>query len=152
MRAVVFILGLTAAAAEPVMSLIPRGSFQMGRSKLTSDDKTNMRPHILLDDRPVHTVEIDAFWLDTHEATHAQYAEYLKAKKLAPPYHWRGDEMPAELAKIAIYNVNWEEARGYCEFRGKRLPTEAEWERAARGGEAIRHGRGGRRRTQDGAD
>jgi formylglycine-generating enzyme required for sulfatase activity len=134
MRAIVILLGLTAAAAEPGMSLIPRGSFQMGRSKVTPDDKTNMRPHILLDDRPVHEVAVDAFWLDTHETTHAQYAEYVKAKKIAPPYHWRRGEMPSELAKTAIYNVSWEEARGYCEFRGKRLPTEAEWERAARGG------------------
>lgn len=134
MRYAFLFVAMTAAAAEPGMSLIPRGSFQMGRSKLTPDDKTNMRPHILLDDRPVHEVAIDAFWLDTHETTHAQYAEYVKAKKIAPPYHWRGSEPPSELAKIAIYNVNWEEARGYCEFRGKRLPTEAEWERAARGG------------------
>lgn len=134
MRIAVLFLTLTAVAAEPGMSLIPRGSFQMGRSKLTPDDKTNMRPHILLDDRPVHEVAIDAFWLDTHETTHAQYAEYVKAKKISAPHHWRGSESPSELAKIAVYNVNWEEARGYCEFRGKRLPTEAEWERAARGG------------------
>jgi beta-lactamase class A len=128
MRALLFLFPIALAAQQ---SLIPAGSFTMGRTKTTADDATKMRPQILLDDRPTRTVTLPAFYLDTHEVTHAQYAEFLAQSKRPAPYHWK-----PELAKsnIAIYNVSWEDARAYCEFRGGRLPTEAEWERAARGG------------------
>ena len=122
------------SAAEPGMALVPRGTFQMGRSKLTSDDKTTMRPQVLLDDRPVHAVTLDAFWMDTHETTQAQYAEFVKATSRPAPYHWQGAGVPAGTGAFPAYNVTWDDARSYCEWRGKRLPTEAEWERAARGG------------------
>ena len=125
------ILALLLAAQQV---LIPAGTFSMGRSKLTSDDKTKMRPQVLLDDRPVHQVTLPAFLLDSHEATHAEYAEFVKATRRPPPHHWTGGKVPAGLDKVAVYNVSWDDAKAYCEFRGRRLPTEAEWERAARAG------------------
>ena len=118
--------------------LIPAGSFEMGRHKVTSDDKTKMRPQVLLDDRPVHTVKLSAFRLDAFEVTHAQYAEFVRATKRAVPYHWVNGALPQGLEKVAAYNVTWEDARAFCEHRGGRLPTEAEWERAARGGKEAR--------------
>ena len=136
MRGASVLLLLTAAAhaAEPGMAPIPQGTFQMGRGKLTADDKTTMRPQVLLDDRPVHAVTLSAFLLDTHEVTQTQYSEFVKATKRAAPYHWTGGVVPAGAGAFAAYNVNFDDAKGYCEWRGKRLPTEAEWERAARGG------------------
>ena len=132
MRCYLLLILALGADAEPV--LIPAGKFTMGRTKLTADDKTTMRPQILLDDRPLHEVTISAFYLDSHEVTQEQYAAFVAAKKRRPPYHWLAGRMPPELAKIPAYNVTWDDAKAYCEARGGRLPSEAEWERAARGG------------------
>ena len=67
-----FVCLLHAQAAETMVT-IPAGEFTMGRTRETSDDKTNMRPMILLDDRPAHKVFLDAFSIETHEVTNAQY-------------------------------------------------------------------------------
>jgi len=57
-----FVFFAAALVAEDRMALIPAGEFTMGRTTLTSDDKTTMRPRVLLDDRPDHEVTLDAFW------------------------------------------------------------------------------------------
>lgn len=105
----------------------------MGRSKVTVDDSTKMRPQILLDDRPVHKVHVKAFRLDALEVTHEKYAAFVQATGHRVPYHWEGGQVPEGMARIAVYNVSWEDAAAYCKWAGGRLPTEAEWERAARG-------------------
>jgi formylglycine-generating enzyme required for sulfatase activity/beta-lactamase class A len=136
-RAVFILLTLTAStlpAQSPEVVRIPAGTFNMGRSKLTADDKTVMRPRVLLDDRPLHKVTLRAFAMDATETTHAQYAAFTKATNRQVPYHWTGGSVPTGLENVSVYNVNWDDANAYCQWRGMRLPTEAEWERAARGG------------------
>ena len=116
------------------MVLIPAGQFTMGRTFSTSDDEAGMRPLILRDDRPPHTVRLDGYWMDSTEVTHSLYARFVAETGRKAPYHWPGGAMPGELADYPIYNVKWDDARAFCAWEGKRLPTEAEWERAARGG------------------
>ena len=122
-----------AARAPEGMVLIPEGEFTMGRTFATPDDETGMRPLILRDDRPPHQVRLDAFWMDATEVTHSAYAEFIASEGRRPPYHWLDGKMPQALAEHPAYNVDWHDARAFCEWKGKRLPSEAEWERAARG-------------------
>jgi len=101
------------------MILIPAGEFQMGSNR--GD----------IDERPVHTVYVDAFYIDKHEVTNAQYKKFTSATGHPEPEYWsKSKDIQPELP----VSVTWHAAMAYAEWAGKRLPTEAEWEKAARGG------------------
>ncbi len=103
------------------MVLIPVGEFTMGSDK--GDD----------DEEPVHKVFIDSFYLDKFEVTNGRFAKFVEAIQSEPPWGFADKETPVLRQDQPVRWVNWMEAMGYCLWAGKRLPTEAEWEKAARG-------------------
>jgi len=103
------------------MVLVPAGNFIMG--SLDGD----------ADEAPSHRVWLPAFYIDKFEVTHEQYARFIAETKRSAPIDWPNGTMPAKLAKHPVVNVTLADAEAYAKWAGKRLPTEAEWEKAARG-------------------
>lgn len=121
-KATAFPAAITGKDGVP-MVLVPAGEFPMGSEQ--GDD----------DEQPVHRVFLDSFYLDTFEVTNGQFAKFVAAILSEPPWGFADQETPVLHAERPVRWVNWLEATGYCLWAGKRLPTEAEWEKAARGPE-----------------
>jgi len=107
------------------MVRIPVGEFTMGSDK--SDDE-----------KPIHQVFLAEYFINKYETTNAQYAVCVNAGKCIAPHETKSVTRDsyygnAQYANYPVINVDWTQAKSYCEFTGKRLPTEAEWEKAARG-------------------
>ena len=111
---------VSAQSQEPSMVLVPAGEFTMGSP--TGDP----------DERPAHQVYLDAFSIDRYEVTVGQYASFLQEAGGHTPSDWATMNQLAH-QKRPVANVDWADAAAYCKWAGKRLPTEAEWEKAARG-------------------
>lgn len=128
-------LALCAAAfaVEPGMVFIPGGEYSRGRTHALPDDGLKWWPVLMRDDRPVRKIKIEPFYLDQHEVTNEQYAVFVKATKHRTPYHWPQGKIPEGKLNHPVANVSWEDAMAYAKWTKKRLPTEAEWERACRG-------------------
>jgi sulfatase modifying factor 1 len=120
----------TGPVSETAMIAIPAGEFTMGRDD--GDD----------DERPAHTVFLDAFEIDRTEVTNEQFQQFVDqsgylsdAEQAGESYTWRNYAQDKPQHPVVL--VTWSDAVAYCEWLGKRLPSEAEWEKAAKGTEGF---------------
>jgi formylglycine-generating enzyme required for sulfatase activity len=102
------------------MVLVPAGEFTMG-----SDDGD-------ADEKPAHRVYLDDYYIDKYEVTTSRYAAFLRETGRAKPQYWNRISLVSD-GDRPVVGVDWNDADAYCRYYGKRLPTEAEWEKAARG-------------------
>lgn len=87
----------------------------------------------LPDEGPQHKMFVDTFSIDKYEVTNAQYQQFINQSKRTAPKHFVNGEPPQGKADHPVVYVSWYDARAYCEWAGKRLPDDREWEKAARG-------------------
>jgi formylglycine-generating enzyme required for sulfatase activity len=107
----------TAAPDSMTMVYVPAGEFLMGSEKGT-------------DERPVHAVYLEGYWIDQTEISNAMYTKCMQAGGCSPPASRTYLDDP-QYANHPVVFVSWVNARDYCSWAGRRLPTEAEWEKAA---------------------
>ncbi len=126
------------------MASVSVGKFVMG----TSDEEEQLvirqlgggeiveHPQWFLSEKPQREVHVDAFYIDKFEVTNAEYQEFIDATGHVAPRHWENRKHPEGEGAFPVVYVSWKDANAYCRWAGKRLPTEIEWEKAARGTDA----------------
>jgi formylglycine-generating enzyme required for sulfatase activity len=115
------------ASSSPLkgMALIPKGEFVMGSNERWDDEA------------PEHISSTNAFNIDLNEVTNSDYKKFIVATQQVAPYHWPEGNIPKGKEQHPVVYVSWFDASNYCKWSEKRLPTEQEWEKAARGQDGL---------------
>jgi len=136
------LFSLSCSSPPSGMVWIPSGPFTMG-----SDEKDVQGRSVDLgltkpwfqDEGPAHTVTLPGFYLDRTEVTNQDFAAFVRARRAQVPGSWKAEGYPSGEDRYPVTDVTWYQASAYCLWAGKRLPTEAEWEKAARGPKGLRY-------------
>jgi formylglycine-generating enzyme required for sulfatase activity len=112
---------LDALGTPPGMVYVPGGQFIFGPP-----------------DAPQNS-ELPAFYMDVNLVTNRKYLDFMRATGAAAPSYWIGRDIPEGAADLPVVDISWDDARTYAQWAGKRLPTSAEWQKAARGADGRRY-------------
>lgn len=138
---VIFLPGCQKVGPTPEgMVPVPAGPFIMGSDKEDKEGVTaeyGMTKPLYQDERPAHTVTLLAYFIDQYEVTNAQYKKFIEATGARPPATWQSNPPPPTRDAYPASGMNWYDTERYCVWAGKRLPTESEWEKAARGPDGL---------------
>lgn len=114
-------LGLQDQLNPQEMVLIEAGDFLMGTNESSRDEE------------PEHNVLLNAYWVDRYPVTNQEYKMFVDVSGHRNPPHWASGTYELEHADHPVTNISWNDAIAYAEWVGKRLPSEAEWEKSCRG-------------------
>lgn len=110
------------------MLTIPAGLFLMGSDRIRTSDQN----------RPQHKISLPAYQIAKYPTTNVQYAQFVSEQSYRPPLDWVDGKVPQDEALYPVTMISWYDASNFCNWANKRLPTEAEWEKAARGEDGRR--------------
>lgn len=139
---IIFALILFSCSAENApkradMVFIPAGEFIMGNDDVDTEGFAKefgiRKGHFYEDEKPMRKIFLQGFYIDKYEVTNKKYKSFIDAASYPPPPSWENGMHPVNQSNYPVTNVTWFDAHGYCTWAGKRLPTEEEWEKAARG-------------------
>jgi formylglycine-generating enzyme required for sulfatase activity len=143
------------AKDEMVQMYVPGGEFLMGTNDL--DAKLTVEGGRAFPEIPQFKYTLDSYWIDKYEVSNAQFSKCVAAGDCKPPNYTRSYTREVyygnpEFSNYPVLYIDWFTARKYCEWAGRRLPTEAEWEKAARGTDGRRYPWGNDLPTNDKAN
>lgn len=135
--------GTRPAEAPPEgMVLIPAGVFIMGTDRVDTEGlgaQLGMIRPLYRDEHPLRKINLAAYYIDRFEVSQEAYKRFIDRTGHRPPPVWKEGKFPEGKERHPVAFVSWYDARDYCRWTGGRLPSEAEWEKAARGPEGLEY-------------